>query len=150
MIKFTAVARVHSVSGIINISERFSKRELVLDDSWEKDGQFHENYVVIEFTGERMALLNQFTPGQRVTVEACINGRDYNGRIFNTIRGLSVAQYVPMQQPAQQPMQQPAPQQYPPQAAYPQPAYPQPGAYPQQPAYPGTPAPGYDPNVAPY
>lgn len=135
MIKLTATAPIFDISPVIQVSEKFQKRELVLNDSWEKDGQSHANLVVIEFSGERMAQLDNFCNGQRVTVEAVVNGREYNGRYFNTIRGLSVTPYQPAQAPSTM-GQRPAPaptEGYAP-APYPTSAYPQPSDYPQQPA----------------
>ena len=141
---FTGGAVISSISPIQEIPSRnggvpFLKRELILDDSWaDREGVLHSNFVLIEFTGDKMQQLDNFQPGQRVNVDACINGRDYNGRIFTTIKGLGI---TPYQQPQQQPQQSyAAPAQTP---AYPQqPTYPQQAAYPQQPApqaslYPG-------------
>ena len=132
MIKLTATAPIYSISPVIDIPSKsggnpFQKRELVLDDSWfDRDNQPHQSLVVIEATGEKMDLLNQFSPGMRVTVEALVSGREANGKVFNSIRLLGI------QQAAQQtyaaptmPPQQPAP-------AYQQPAYPNAAPYPQQ------------------
>lgn len=170
MIKFTATATVHYISPVLQVSDNFYKRELVLDDSWEKDGKVYPNFVIIEFSGDRMEQLDRFMPGQRVTVEAYINGREYNGRIFNTIRGQVVTPYQPQQATYQPPAPAPMPggpqmvqyqpqpqyqQGYAPQQAYsPQPQQapaPQPMAQPvQQPAYAPQPAPVYNqPSPAP-
>lgn len=138
MIKLTATAPIYSISPVIDIPSKrggnpFQKRELVLDDSWlDRDNQPHQSLVVIEATGEKMDLLNQFAPGMRVTVEAIVSGREANGRVFNTIKLFGISQPVqqtyaaptmPQQQPAYP--QQPAP-------AYQQPAYPNAAPYPQQ------------------
>lgn len=137
MIKLTATAPIYSISPVIDIPSKnggnpFQKRELVLDDSWfDRDNQPHQSLVIIEATGEKMDLLNQFTPGMRVTVEALVSGREANGRVFNSIRLLGIQQaqqtYAAPTMPQQQPMypQQPAP-------AYQQPAYPNAAPYPQQ------------------
>lgn len=138
MIKLTATAAIYSISPVIDIPSKsggnpFQKRELVLDDSWfERDNQPHQSLVVIEATGEKMDLLNQFAPGMRVTVEALVSGREANGRVFNSIRLLGIQQasqqtYAAPTMPPQQPMypQQPTP-------AYQQPAYPNAAPYPQQ------------------
>ncbi len=154
MIKLTATALIHYISPVIEIPPRtpggqgFAKRELILDDSWEKDGKTYPNFVLIEFTGDKIALLDSFVPGQLVTVEAFINGREYQGRYYNTVKGMSIALYQPQQTSystmGQRPVQQ-APGGYPQQPAYPQhpqPQYPQQGVYPQAPTtapMPGTP-----------
>ena len=131
MIKLTATSLIHSISPVIQINEKFSKRELVLNDSWERNGEVHPNFVVIEFTGDNMNILDNFMPGQKVTVEAYVNGREYNGRIFNTIKGASVTPYQPQQQGGYTQPQAPTYQQ----PSYPQ-AAPMPGGYPQQSAFP--------------
>lgn len=138
MIKLTATAPIYSISPVIDIPSKnggnpFQKRELILDDTWlDRDNQPHQSLVVIEATGEKMDLLNQFSPGMRVTVEALVSGREANGRVFNSIRLLGIQQaaqqtYATPTMPPQQPMypQQPAP-------AYQQPAYPNAAPYPQQ------------------
>lgn len=151
MIKLTATALIHYISPVLQVSDNFQKRELILDDSWVKDGKTYPNYVLIEFTGDKMAQLDSYAPGQRITVEAFVNGREYQGRYFNSLRGQSVTLYQPQQQsgqtyPAQptypqQPSYPPAPA-YPQQASFPQqPAYPQQTAYPQQGSYAQPPAP---------
>lgn len=140
MIKFTGTnVKVHSVSEVITIESKnggqpYQKRELIIDDSWvDRDGVAHPNFVLVEFSGEKMAQLDQLVPGMRINVEGVINGREHNGRIFDTVKGLSA--YVPQQ--TQQP-QQPY-QSAPMSGAYPQQgycqSYPQ-GSYQQAPSYP--------------
>lgn len=142
MIKLSATALIHYISPVMQVTENFQKRELILNDSWEREGKTYPNFVVIEFSGDKMSQLDNFTPGQRVTVEAYVNGREYQGRVYNTIRGQTVVHYQPQQSngvgqypaaPAPAPgyAAAPAPTTAP---AYPQQAYPQsaPG-YPQQP-----------------
>lgn len=141
MIKFTATAIVHYISPVLQVSDNFYKRELVLDDSWERDGKVYPNFVIIEFSGDRMEQLDRFMPGQRVSVDAYINGREYNGRIYNTIRGQVVTPYQPQQATYQPPAPAPMPggqqmAQYQPQPQYQQGYAPQPQMAPQQaPAY---------------
>lgn len=149
MITLTATGSIYSISPVIDIPSKsggnsFQKRELVIDDTWtDRENVVHPNYVVIEFTGDKMPILDQFVPGQRVTVEAYINGREYNGKIFNTIKGRSVALYQQQgytsqpQQVSSNPVLQSAPAPsygtYAPQPSYPQqPAYPQPAPFPGQ------------------
>lgn len=158
MIKVTATALIRYISPVIEIPSKtggqsFLKRDLILDDSWSKDGTSHPNFVQIEFSGDKIAQLDNFIQGQQVTVEACVNGREYNGRFYTSLRGLSVSLYEPQQAPAYAtapthptqaaPAAQPASAPYPQQPQYPQatPAYPQAApAYPSQPTQ--YPAPG--------
>lgn len=134
-------AIIYSISQVQEIpsktgGEPFRKRELVIDDSWtDRDGVLHPNFVSIEFTGDKIALLDNFQKGQRVNVDACVNGREYNGRVFTSIKGLGIYPYQgqPQQGFAQQQGYAPASQ---PAGYTPQPAYPQQPTYPQQqPAY---------------
>ncbi len=149
MIKFSATnALVHSVTPVIEIESRsggqpFCKRELIIDDSWEKDGKLYTNFVSIEFTGDKMAQLDRIYPGMRVNVDGLLSGREYNNRIYNTVRGQSVSPYQAQQPSAPAPA--PMPGSYPQQPQYQQaPGYqaaPMPSGYPQQPQYQQ--APGY-------
>lgn len=142
MIKFQATALIYRISPVFQVTDNFQKRDLILDDSWERDGTIHPNYILIEFSGDKMSQLDNFMPGQRVTVDVYVNGREYQGRIFNSLRGISVTPYQPQaQQGPQYPASVPSPgpgypqQQYAPMPGYAQhPAYPQ--QNPQQPPYP--------------
>lgn len=163
MIKITASLPIISISPVMQVSDRFSKRELILDDGWEKDGQRYESPICVEFTGEQlMQQLDQYGPGMIATVEGYISGREYNGRYYTSIRGRSISPYqAPQSQAYQQPYQQgcqqapqpgyapqpaqsayqpTAPQQYQ-QPQYQQPQYQQPYQQPmtQRPQQPGTP-----------
>ncbi len=160
MIKFSATALIHAISPVIDIPSRnggqsFQKRELILDDSWTKDGNTYPNFVLIEFSGDKMSLLDNFLPGQRVTVEAYINGREYQGRYFNTVKGMSIAPYQAQQTShsmGQRPAPAPAPAPYPgnPQQQYaPAPGYGTQQSYPPQSGYPQPPQPSY-PNQGGY
>lgn len=114
MIKYTGTAIVHNISPVIQIPSKtggqpFEKRELILNDSWQRDGHQYNNFILVEFQGERMAQLDNFIPGQRVTVEGVIIGREYNGRIFHTVRGHTVTLYQQQPQPTPMPTGQAAP-----------------------------------------
>lgn len=164
MIKLKATALIRSISAVIEIPSKsggqpFLKRELVLDDSWTKDGKTYENFVLVEFTGDKMAQLDIFAPGQRVNVEGYVSGREYQGKVFNTIKGSTIELFQAQQsapstgQYPQVPGGYPQQPQYPQAPGYPQqgmyptggypphPAYPQQGGYTQQGGYPQSPAP---------
>lgn len=157
MIKFTATnAQVHYVTPVIEVPSKtggqgFFKRELIINDSWEKDGKQYPNFVSVEFSGEKMSQLEGIYPGQRVNIEGMLCGREYNNKIYNSVRGLSVTPYQPQQQYPGAPA--PVPAGYPQQASYPQqPPYqsaPMPGGYPQQPPVPGYPQQQYTSPTAP-
>lgn len=122
MIKFSATnALVHTVTPVIEIASKnggqpFCKRELIIDDSWEKDGQRHNNFVSIEFTGDMMSQLDSVFPGQRVDISGSLVGREYNGRIYNSVRGRSVTPHQAQQQYSAAPAPMPGYPQQPQQA----------------------------------
>lgn len=160
MIKFQATATIRSISGVIAIPSKtggdaFQKRELVLDDSWDKEGKHYENLILIEFSGDKMAMLDSFWQGQRVTVECILSGRESNGRIFNTVRGQSMMLAQQPQQQYSQPAPMPGgqydqrqmPSGYPPQPGTP--AYPQQQYPPQQQYIPPSAPTGMPPQAPP-
>jgi len=73
----------------------FRKRELILD--LDKGGKF-ENQVAITFVNDKCDLLDNFQPGQRVTVGFFMQGRSYlkpgkpesERRWFNELRGWEI------------------------------------------------------------
>lgn len=101
MLKFTLTAKIYSISPILEKPTRngqpFQWRELVLDDSWEKDGRVFENYVLIQFTGDVMNQLDNFQFGEYVTIDALLTGRVWDGKVFNTVKGRSISPYKPQQ-----------------------------------------------------
>ena len=121
MIKGSATSVICFISPIQHITENFSKRDVVLNDSWVgQDGTTHENYVNIEFTGERMKMLDLYEVGNKVVIEFHVTGRKVqNGKVYNTLRGLNITTYQNQWTPQAQ-------QAYAPQGGYaPQPAQPQ-------------------------
>ncbi len=102
MIKVKVTALIHQISQVIEVPNQnggqpFRKRELVLNEKWERNGEQFNNFIVIEFSGDKMIQLDNFVPGQLVAVEAFVNGRDSKGKFFNTIKGQSIAIYQPRQ-----------------------------------------------------
>ena len=129
MIKGNAISVICYISPVQQITDNFAKRDVVLNDSWVgQDGSTHENYVNIEFTGERMKMLDLYEVGNKVVIDYHVTGRKaQNGKVYNTLRGLSIAtyqnQWTPLQQQAyapQQLMAQPQMQPQQPQMAQPQ------------------------------
>ena len=121
MIKGSATSVICFISPVQQITENFAKRDVVLNDSWVgQDGTTHENYVNIEFTGERMKMLDLYEVGNMVVIEFHVTGRKVqNGKVYNTLRGLNITTYQNQWTPQAQ-------QAYVPQGGYaPQPAQPQ-------------------------
>lgn len=111
MNKVTATAKIYKISPVIQVTEKFAKRILILDDSTERNGDFYPNYISFEFTGDKMNMLDQYAPGQMVTVEGFVNGRKYINKagtedFFNSNRAISIVPVLQQQQGySQQPQQ---------------------------------------------
>lgn len=136
MIKGNAISVICYISPIQQITDNFAKRDVVLNDSWVgQDGTTHENYVNIEFTGERMKMLDLYEVGNKVVIDYHVTGRKaQNGKVYNTLRGLNIATYQNQWTPVQQQVYAPQPQMQPQmQVQQPQMAQPQ---QPQQPISP--------------
>jgi hypothetical protein len=72
---------VRSVSEVKQITEKFAKRELVLEH-----GDKYPQVTVLEASGERMSLLDSVRAGDTVTVQFDLRGREgRDGRIWNTL-----------------------------------------------------------------
>ena len=95
----------------------FAKRELVLDCSHfdRFTGQQFENYVSLQFTGNRVSELDNFKAGELVQVSYFLSGRksEKDGKVkyFTNIVGLKIEPYgannVQQPQAPQQPSEQP-------------------------------------------
>lgn len=120
MIKGSATSVICFISPIQQISENFAKRDVVLKESWVgQDRKTHESYVNIEFTGERMKMLDLYEVGNKVVIEFYVTGRKVqNGKVYNTLSGLNITTYQNQWTPQAQ-------QAYVPQGGAPQQAQPQ-------------------------
>lgn len=58
------------------VSEKFSKRELVIN---EPSGQYPQ-LIPIEFKQDKTSLLDGFKPGDEVSVTCFVNGREWTGK----------------------------------------------------------------------
>ena len=106
MSKTTIIAKIYYINPVETVGERgFQKRTVILDESRTKDGNSYPNFIPVEFTGDRMAMLDQFAQGQLVQVEAFVEGREYNGRYYVNIKGWTISPYQPQQAYQQQPQQ---------------------------------------------
>ncbi|MBA6414214.1 DUF3127 domain-containing protein [Parahaliea sp. F7430] len=65
----------------------FTKREMVVIV---EDGKYPQE-INLEFVQDKVALLDNLSPGQEVTVTFDIRGREYNGRYFNNLQGWKVS-----------------------------------------------------------
>lgn len=87
MAQVTIKGTIKMVGKTQQISEKFSKRELVVT---EQDGQFPQ-LIPIEFKQDRTGLLDGFNPGEEVSVVCYVNGREWTGKDGVTKYFLSLA-----------------------------------------------------------
>lgn len=88
---FKIKATVKRVGQTAQVSEKFSKRELIVEIPDDKYPQI----VSFEFTQDKCALLDGVMEGQDVEVSFALRGREWtneNGdvRVFNTLNGFRV------------------------------------------------------------
>lgn len=91
MFKYKGV--VYKVGNLEVISEKFSKRELVLTDGAEQYPQF----ISFTFVKDKCALLDSVGSGQEVEVSFSLKGREWvnpkDGQVkfFNTVEGFAIS-----------------------------------------------------------
>ncbi|HRH36786.1 MAG TPA: DUF3127 domain-containing protein [Flavobacteriales bacterium] len=87
MAQVTITGTIKVVGQTQQVSEKFSKRELVIT---EQGGQYPQ-MVPVEFKQDKTGLLDGFNPGEEVTVTCYINGREWTGKDGVTKYFLSLA-----------------------------------------------------------
>lgn len=90
MFKYKGV--VYKVGNLEVISEKFSKRELVLTDGAEQYPQF----ISFTFVKDKCALLDSVGSGQEVEVSFSLKGREWTSpqgdvKFFNTVEGFAIS-----------------------------------------------------------
>lgn len=79
---FKITARVKSVSDVKQVTEKFAKRELVVEV---QDGKYPQ-VLQFETSGDRNALLDPIRSGDTVTIDFDLRGREgKDGRVWNTL-----------------------------------------------------------------
>ncbi|MBK6830320.1 MAG: DUF3127 domain-containing protein [Flavobacteriales bacterium] len=76
MAQVTITGSIKVVGKTQQVSEKFSKRELVVT---EQGGQFPK-HIPIEFKQDKTGLLDSFNPGDEVSVTAYVDGREWTGK----------------------------------------------------------------------
>lgn len=84
--------KVIAVFETVQISETFSKRDVIVDDS---DNPTYPNPMKIEFHKDKCSLLDSVTVGQQVTINVNLRGREWvnpKGEkvYFNSINGWKI------------------------------------------------------------
>lgn len=82
---------VKQVGKTQQITEKFSKRELVLKTEYESK---YPQYVLIQFSNTKVALLDNIFPGEIVTVSINLRGKEVNNgngiKYYNTLDGWKI------------------------------------------------------------
>jgi len=76
MAQVTITGTVKVVGKTQQVSDKFSKRELVITER----SSTRPQHIPVEFTQDRTNLLDGFNPGDEVTVTCYVNGREWTGR----------------------------------------------------------------------
>lgn len=87
MAQVTITGSIKAVGKTQQVSEKFSKRELVVT---EQGGQYPQ-LIPVEFKQDKTGLLDGFKPGDEVTVTCFVNGREWTGKDGVTKYFLSLA-----------------------------------------------------------
>lgn len=87
MAQVTISGTIKVVGQTQQVSEKFSKRELVVT---EQGGQYPQ-LIPIEFKQDKTGLLDGYNAGEEVTVSCYINGREWTGKDGVTKYFLSLA-----------------------------------------------------------
>ncbi len=69
--------RLHAIFETKQVTERFSKREFVLELS---DKSQYSQYVLFQLTGDRVTAIDAFKPGDQVRVDFSLRGREWTSR----------------------------------------------------------------------
>lgn len=91
MEKLTLKGIVKQVGKTQVISDKFSKRELILKTEYESK---YPQYIVVQFTKAKVTLLDNIFAGEIVSVNINLKGKEYEKdgatRYFNTIEGWAI------------------------------------------------------------
>ena len=84
---YKARGKVAAILPVESFPSGFQKQTLVVTD---EDPRYPQR-VAVEFFREKISLLQGLRQGQDVEVDFCLSGREYNGRHYVSLRGVSVA-----------------------------------------------------------
>lgn len=71
----------------VQVSEKFTKRELILTDG----AASYPQMISFQFTQDKCNLLNNIHPGDEVEVTFGLKGREWKGKYFNSLDGYRIA-----------------------------------------------------------
>lgn len=68
------------------VTEKFRKREIVLTDNHAK----YPQSIMFEFKQDSCDLLDSVSVGDKVEIDFNLNGREYNGKYFNSLNAFGI------------------------------------------------------------
>lgn len=71
---FKITGTVHSIGEVQQVSEKFAKRDIIIEDSSGK----YPQHIPFQFTQDKVNDLNNFAPGQEVEISFNLKGRIWN------------------------------------------------------------------------
>ena len=91
--RFETTGKIHALFDAAQVTERFRKREFVLEMS---DNPQYPQYVMFQLTGDRCENLDGFEVGQDVRVEFNLRGREWHSprgetKFFNSLDVWTIA-----------------------------------------------------------
>jgi single-strand DNA-binding protein len=97
MSSFKMKGVVHKVGQTMIVSEKFSKRELVMVDNSDAN---YPQYVSFEFTQDKTSLLDNVMEGQEIELSFNLRGREWTSpagdvKYFNTLQGWKIEGEAP-------------------------------------------------------
>lgn len=81
----TITGTIIKIGEVQQITDKFKKRELVINTGGE-----YPQYIPIEFTQDKINLLNNLSNGQVVSVNFELRGREWNGKYFANVQGWKI------------------------------------------------------------
>jgi len=85
---FKLTGAIKMIGQTVNVSEKFSKRDIVVTDTT----SMYPQDILFQFTQDKCALLDTFMEGQQVEVSFNLRGREWTSpqgevKYFNTLEG---------------------------------------------------------------
>lgn len=77
---------IHDIKDTQVITDKFSKRELILEIPDDKYPQF----CSFEFSQKSCATLDNFSIGQEVEITFSLKGREYKGKYYNSLNSFDI------------------------------------------------------------
>lgn len=106
-IKGTLVSATEPVEGVSKSGSAWIKQSFIIEQA----GERYTSQVAVEVFGkDRILQFVEFPPGSPVDVDCSVDSREYNGRWYTEVRGISIRPMGAAHNPGTQQQPQPQPQ----------------------------------------